>query len=83
MRASLVLGLDAKRLHIFHTMRGGEDGRLVATSELMLLHVDKSGPSAAPFAPDVLARLRDIETVHVGLPTPKQAGRSIGLRAKH
>ena len=74
-----VLGLDDKRLHVFHAMRRGDDGRLVATSELMLLHVDTSSPRAVPFAPEVLARLRGIEAQHAGLPKPKQAGRSIGL----
>ena len=78
-----VLGLDDKRLHLFHTMRRGDDGRLVATYELVALHVDMAGPRAAPFAGAVLARLRGIETEHAGLPAPKQAGRSIGLRAKH
>ena len=76
-----VLGLDEKRLHLFHTMRRGDDGRLIATYELMALHVDRNGPRAAPFAGAILARLRDIETAHAGLTVPKQAGRSIGLRA--
>ncbi len=78
-----VLGLDDKRLHLFHTMRRGDDGRLVATYELMALHVDMAGPRAAPFAAAILARLRDIETAHAELPAPEQAGGSIGLRAKH
>ena len=78
-----VLGLDEKRLHLFHTMRRGDDGRPIATYELMALHVDMAGPRATPFAATVLARLRDIETEHAGLPAPKQAGCSIGLRAKH
>ncbi len=78
-----VLGLDDKRLHLFHTMRRGDDGRLVATYELMALHVDMAGPCAAPFAAAILARLRDIETAHAELPAPEQAGGSIGLRAKH
>ncbi len=77
-----VLGLDDKRLHLVHTMRRGDDGRLVATYELMALHVDIAGPRAAPFAAAILARLRDIETAHADLPAPKQAGGSIGLRAK-
>ena len=80
--ATQVLGVDDKRLHLFHTMRRGDDGRLVASYELMGLHVDMAGPRAAPFAAAILARLRAIETAHADLPTPKQAGGSIGLRAK-
>ncbi len=81
--ATQLLGLDDKRLHLFHTMRRGDDGRLIATYELMALHVDMAGPRAAPFAAAIMARLRDIEAQHAGLPAPEQAGRSIGLRAKH
>ena len=77
-----VLGVDDKRLLLFHTMRRGDDGRLVATYELMALHVDMAGPRAAPFAAAILARLRAIETAHAELPMPKQAGGSIGIRAK-
>ncbi len=81
--ATQLLGVDDKRLHLFHTMRRGDDGRLIATYELMALHVDMAGPRAAPFAAAIMARLRDIEAQHAGLPAPEQAGRSIGLRAKH
>ena len=81
--ATQLLGVDDKRLHLFHTMRRGDDGRLIATYELMALHVDMAGPRAAPFAAAIMARLRDIEAQHAGLPAPKQAGGSIGLRAKH
>ena len=34
-----VLGADEKRLHVFHTILGG-DGEPAATAEQMLLHVD-------------------------------------------
>ena len=81
--ATQLLGVDDKRLHLFHTMRRGDDGRLIATYELMALHVDMAGPRAAPFAAAIMACLRDIEAQHAGLPAPKQAGGSIGLRAKH
>ena len=67
--ATRVLDSDAKRAHIFHTMRHGEEGTLLATEELMLLHVDMTSRSAAPFPSEVQANQ----------PRPEHAGRVIGI----
>jgi len=75
---TLLLDLDAKRMHIFHRMLDGE--RVAAEEELMLLHVDMTGPKAAPFAPEVVARLQAIRETQAGLPRPARAGRAIGLK---
>lgn len=74
-----VLGADPKRIHLFHHMHHGEQGDLLATSELMLLHVDTTIPGATPFAPEIRARLDKIVDSHTELPRPRQAGRSISL----
>lgn len=74
-----VLGADHKRVRLFHAMHHGEQGELLATSELMLLHVDTTGPRAVPFAPAIQARLDMIAGAHAELPRPVQAGRSISL----
>ena len=76
------LGHDAKRLHIFHTMHRGDETEIVATNEQMLLSIDMSGPKAAPFQPNVLAKVEAIWQSHNGLPRHKNAGRSIGLPQK-
>ncbi len=76
-----VLGVDDKRMHVFHAMYSGETRDLLATSELMLLHVDMSdGPRAAPFRRDVLSRLEGVMDEHALLPRPDQAGRAIAMR---
>ena len=77
--ATRVLDLDAKRARVFHAMHRGDDGTLLTTIELMLLHVDTSGPRSAPFPDDVHARLRAIKEAQSGLAWPKQAGRSIAI----
>lgn len=77
-----LLGHDAKRLHIFHTMHRGDEAEIVATNEQMLLSIDMSGPKAAPWLPDVLARIGAIWQDHKDLPRHKNAGRAIGLPAK-
>ncbi len=72
-----ILATDDKRLRVFHRIHAG-DGRLLATGEQMLLHVDMKAGRACPAAPEVLARLAPLAAAHRGLAWPKEAGRSIG-----
>jgi len=72
-----VLGCDEKRLHIFHSLFGG-DG-LVATAEQMMLHVSAETGRAAPAGDEVLARARAIAAGHAALPLPGRAGRRIAM----
>ena len=74
-----LLGHDAKRLHYFHQMYHAEEGYLAATNELMSLHVSEETRRGAPMAPEVLERLRLIQTAHDRLPRPPQVGRRLGL----
>lgn len=78
--ATQLLGHDAKRMHLFHSLYDKAEDRLLCECETLLLHVDMAGPRAAPFAPEVLARLDAIAAAQVDLPRPERAGRSIGLR---
>ncbi|MGH6946622.1 MAG: carnitine 3-dehydrogenase [Kiloniellales bacterium] len=75
-----VLGLDEKRLHIFHGLYATRGERLLATAEQMLLHVDTKAGRACPAAPAVLARLTRIAEAHARLPRPDGAGRHIGQK---
>ncbi len=75
-----VLDHDAKRVHIFHEMHDGKDGKLVATEELMLLYVDMEGPRATPFPDEVVELLHALQEAQATLPRPAQAGRAIGLK---
>jgi acyl-CoA thioester hydrolase len=74
-----ILGHDAKRLHIFHTMYVGDGDEPVATNEQMQLSMDMTGPRVSPFQPDVLAVIEKLAAEHAKLPRPVQAGRAIGL----
>lgn len=80
-----ILGLDAKRLHIFNTLHRQDDGTLLATNEQMLANIDTSnaekGPRTAAFAPAVAALLQPLAQAHAALPRPANAGRSIALPA--
>lgn len=77
-----ILGFDAKRLHVFHTMHRGAEVEAAATNEQMLLHMDMTGPKAAPFQPSVRAKLDAIWAMQKDLPRPKNAGRAINLPVK-
>lgn len=78
-----LLEVDRKRAHVFHSMYHAGDRRLLATGELMLLHVEnqeESGPRSAPFPEEVSGRLREIQESQSSLTRPEQAGRSIGIK---
>lgn len=75
--ATRVVGMDAKRVHLHHTLWVGEHE--AATGEMLLLHVDTRGPRGAPFAAEVAQALRAIAEGQADLPLPDDLGRAIGL----
>jgi acyl-CoA thioester hydrolase len=74
-----ILGHDAKRLVLFHTMRHGAGGPVLATTELMALHVDKTDLKTTPFHPGPAACIAAIAADHARLARPKYAGRRIAV----
>ena len=76
---TLLLGHDAKRLHYIHAMYHATEGYLASINELMSLHVDLTTRRGAPMAPEVVARLAEIQAAHDTAARPPQAGRRIGL----
>jgi carnitine 3-dehydrogenase len=77
-----LLGLDEKRLHLFHAMAHGLTGELAATTEQMLVHVDMQAAAASPITPEVYTALRTIMAVHQTMPIPRQVGRQMAIRKK-
>jgi len=78
---TLVLGMDAKRIHLFHTMLKADDETPVATNELMILHVDLGTRRTAPIPDSAAAKLAALVADHAKLPRPKEAGKSIAIPA--
>jgi carnitine 3-dehydrogenase len=74
-----LLGLDAKRLHIFHAMYHGGTGALLATAEQLLLHVDIDDARAVPLPPHLYERLQAIRAAHAALPVPDAVGHVMGI----
>ncbi|WP_169515298.1 thioesterase family protein [Gordonia shandongensis] len=67
-----IVGVADKKLHIAHSMHSGET--LVATEEIMALHVDQEAGRSVPMPDDVAAAARAAATA----PAPWN-GRSIGV----
>jgi acyl-CoA thioester hydrolase len=74
-----LLGADAKRLHIYHTMVLTGQSEPVAASEQMLLHVDTRGPKSVVFSAQVMPAVQALLAAHAGLARPSHAGRVIRL----
>lgn len=70
-----LLGLDEKRLHFFHEMYHGRTGKLLATTEQMLLHVDTKAQKATAMAPGIHEALSAIMSAHGGMARPDNVGR--------
>lgn len=74
-----VIGSDAKRLHVFHSLHLAGTEPMLAGSEQMWLNMDMQLRRSAPFAAPVLPLVQAITLQHKALPMPKYVGRVIGL----
>jgi acyl-CoA thioester hydrolase len=82
----MILDSDAKRVHIFATMwpEGADRAadRPAATYESLSLNVDLEARRAAPYRPEIAARIAAVTAAHGSLPRPPQVGAVIGIRRK-
>lgn len=69
-----VLGIDRKRLHIYHEMFRAGDDSLLATTEQMLVHVDMAAGRSTAILPEVQAALAAVTAAHSTLPPAARAG---------
>ncbi len=77
-----LLNADEKRIHVFHRLHRDDDDTLLATAEMMLLHVDTRASKACTVDSEIGNRLQSILSEHQKLPKPSQAGRSISMRSE-
>ena len=75
-----VLDLDRRRLHIFHEMRHGGTGDLLASAEQLLVHVDMEAGRSSDMPEDLYERVAAIRRAHQALPRPDVVGRPMGIR---
>ena len=76
-----LLGVDAKRVHLIHTMLHGDTGATLCTAEQMLVHVDMAAGRSVAILPGIAAALAAIAGAHAALPIPSQVGSVMRLPA--
>ena len=74
-----ILGLDDKRVHLFHSLFRRRDERLVATGEQLYLHVNRSAARASSMDAAVRARLETIRAAQTGIAEPAHSARHLSL----
>jgi len=74
-----MLEFSNKKLRLFHQMFHESEGFLVATNELLLVHIDLETRKSCAFPSSVLARLDEVAEQHQSLEQPDQVGRVLGL----
>jgi carnitine 3-dehydrogenase len=77
-----VIGCDEKRMHLFHRMLHGKTHKLVATNEIMQLHVDQKAGKVTPMRPDLFEALSAIWSVHRRLKKPAELGRVMDVKRR-
>ncbi len=74
---TIVLGADAKRVHLFHTMINLDRDFEAATQEVLMLHVNRDEVKVRPMGDALLAALLPIAESHQALGRPDAVGRSV------
>ena len=76
---SLVLGVDAKRLRVFHRLFATAAEYSAATMDVMMLHVvqGEDGVRTAAFPADIARHLERVAAEHAALGVPAEAGRAV------
>ena len=77
--ATLLLGADAKRLHVHHDLFAGDASDPVATQEVMMLHVahGPDGPGVAPMSEPLLGKALSLADAHSPIPLYDHVGRGV------
>lgn len=76
---SRLLAMDAKRLVLFHEMTSPRLAQVVASNEVLCVHVDLGLRRAAPWPAAIAATLRQTVAADADLPAPARSGRAIRL----
>ncbi len=77
-----VVGLDEKRLHLYHEMFDARTARLAAATEQMLIHMDTNTGRPAPIKGVPMAALTALREAHAELPHPPYLGRVMATRSR-
>jgi len=78
-----LVGCDEKRMHLFHRMLHGRTKELIATNEIMQLHVDQKAGRVTPMRGDLLEALSAVWAAHKKLKKPAELGRAMEVKPKN
>lgn len=78
---SLLLGADAKRVHVFQRLFHADTNALIATCESLGLNVDQTARRVVPFTDDVVGVLAGVVAAHAITAPPPEVGRRIAALA--
>ncbi|MEM7112471.1 MAG: thioesterase family protein [Chloroflexota bacterium] len=73
---------DHKRVHYYHQMYHGENGRLAAANECLAMNVDLASRRSATFPDSVKTKLEGAWELQKELPQPKGFGRQLAIRRR-
>lgn len=73
---------DHKRVHYFHQMYHGENGRLAATNECLAMNVNLTSRRSTSFPDSVQTKLTAVWQTHKELAKPKGFGRQLAIRRR-
>jgi acyl-CoA thioester hydrolase len=74
-----LLDADSRRLHVFHEMFHAGTGKLLATAEQLLVHVDTTAGRSCPLPAELAERVRAVLRSHRTLPVPETVGRPMRI----
>jgi carnitine 3-dehydrogenase len=74
-----ILGLDDKRVHLYHCLYRRRDDRLVASAEQLYLHVNRAAGKASSMDGALRANLEKIFTAHASIAEPARPARRLSL----
>jgi acyl-CoA thioester hydrolase len=77
-----LLGIDERRLVLFHEMTCSRFESAVASNEVLCVHVDLATRRASPWPADAASTLARALAARSHLPAPKLAGRGIRLAGR-
>ncbi len=77
-----LLDHDHKRVHVFHEMRHGETGVLLATAEQLLVHVDIEAGRSVVLPPVLVQRLDAVHRAHAVLSRPDVVGKPMRIERR-
>jgi acyl-CoA thioesterase FadM len=76
---TVILGVDERKLRLFHTMTRSATAEVLATNELMCLHVDGALGRVSPMPMESFVVAQALAREHASLGWPDNAGRAISM----